>query len=1035
MLLDGTRPWLDPGFTSLNRLPVRPAMEPCPDAATARRAGTASPWWLSLDGEWDFILLDSPEDVTSSELLGPGDGTSIAVPGAWTLQGFDHPHYTNVVMPFGGEPPTVPAHNPTGVYRRTVTVPGEWEGRRCVLRVGGAESMVLVHVDGLLVGAATDSRLASEFDLTDRVSPGASHVLSLVVPRWSAATWLEDQDQWWHGGLQRPVELYSTAPSHLMTAKLVPGLAGGTGGRVLGAAEVLDGLLEAELVFAGPLRGEPGWTAEVRVETLRGRRLASTGRLPVDRWDDSNMLALMVGAMATEPGVVRARLEVPGVNPWSAESPRLYRAMVVLRGPGGDVVEVDAVRIGFRDVQVRGRELLVNGAPVVLRGVNLHEHDPRWGRWADRTLAETDLRMIKAANLNAVRAAHYPHAEHFTDLCDEIGLYLVDEANIETHGRQHSLCHDPRFGPAMSERIERMARRDVHHPSVIVWSLGNESGYSAVHDAAAAWLRAWDPSRPVQYEGPFMHDLHAEAPVSDVVCPMYTSVEVIRAWAKDAADDRRPLILCEYSHAMGNAGGSLVDYDDAFEEVEGLQGGFIWEWTEHGIPLPGTAGPTGGPSWGYGGDFGDEPNDGNFVCDGLVSAAREPHPLLEEVRWLGRPVRCVGTDTQARSASVVVRNQRWFTDTSDLEMRWELTADGEVTAAGVCPRATLAPRRERRIVLRWPATALRQGAEHLLSLRWHSRGRRPWGPKGGVVGWEQVALPEADDAAHERRRRPKAPEPRSRSRSRSRVTPPRGFPEELTPTLFRALTDNDGIRVGWMRGLNGSLARWVDELGLDRCEWDPEAGTLQPAADVPPLRVLSEVTDLEDGWRSVGVRFELPEQLADPPRLGIAWELPGELERLEWYGEGPTDSYPDRCGAALLGRWRSTVSQQYVDYGMPQEHAHHGGLRWVALRGPEGGVLVVADGTPGFSARHHSDAELWRARHTHDLSPLGSPRATYLAVDVAQRGLGQSSLGAEAGDRYRIPAGPHRLDLLVRGLARREDPGAWYARRPRRAES
>jgi beta-galactosidase len=288
----------------------------------------------------------------------------------------------------------------------------------------------------------------------------------------------------------------------------------------------------------------------------------------------------------------------------------------------------------------------------------------------------------------------------------------------------------------------------------------------------------------------------------------------------------------------------------------------------------------------------------------------------------------------------------------------------------------------------------------------------------------------ADEAARRRRpRRPALPTPSNRPRSAPPL--PEGFPGELTPTLFRALTDNDGIRAGWMRGFNGSLGRWVDDLGLDACSWDDRGGTLQPGSTAPPMKVRSEVDDLADGWRRLVVHFELPVELADPPRLGVLWELPGELEHLEWFGEGPLDSYPDRRSAARLGRWRSTVSEQYVDYGMPQEHGHHGGLRWLALRGPVGGLMAVADGSPGFSARHHGDLELWRARHTHELVPLGSARSTYLSIDVAQRGLGQSSLGAEADERFRIGPGSHRLELLVRALGRREDPGDRYAHRPR----
>lgn len=991
---------------------------------------------MSLDGAWGFELLERPEDLGEAH-LGAATPASIAtVPGAWTTQGHGQPIYTNVAMPFAGEPPAVPDDNPTAVYSRTIEVPRGWDGRRVVLHVGSAESMAMVYLDGHFVGFGTDSRLPGEFDLTDLVEPGGSNTLTLVVPRWSAATWLEDQDQWFHGGLQRSVILYSTAATRVATAKVTGGL---TGPPARPGARV-TGIVDVDVAVEGPGCTEAGWTVGVRVETLRGRELVTCADLDVPHWDDSDLFLQMAGAMFTEAGRVRTRLEAPDVTAWSAEDPALYRVVVTLVGPDGSPVEVGALRVGFRTVEVRDRQLLINGSPVVLRGVNLHEHDPLRGRAVSPEHTRADLAMLKAANLNAVRGAHYPHAEHFAELCDELGLYVIDEANVESHARQWSLCHDGRFDAAVLARVMRMAERDVHHPSVILWSLGNESGYGRAHDAAAATLRRFDPSRPLHYEGPFMYDLDAPAPVSDVVCPMYTSVDEIVAWATGSADPRRPLILCEYSHAMGNACGSLVDYDDAFETHDGLQGGFIWEWCEHGIPVPGGGkGPAGAPSWGYAGDFGDDAREGNFVLDGLVGADRNPHPVLAEVRYLGRPLRTRLTATAPGRAEVELTSQRWFTDTSDLVGRWELCVDGEVAAAGELPARPVAPRESVRRVLRWRRGLERAGAELHLTVRWATATRTPWAPRGFAVGWDQFALE-------------RAPAAKGRVSRPTTVSAPVGRhlgdfnPLGFVPTVFRALTDNDGIAAGWMRGLNGSFARWVDELGLDRCTWDPDEGLLHPGAEVTPLKVTAGLSDAGGGWQRLVVDLDLPEELADPPRLGITWELPASLEHLEFFADGPLDCYPDRRSAALAGRWRSTVSDQYVDYGMPQEHGHHTGLRWVALRtSREGPGLLVVAGPPnghggpdgsgvGFSARHHSDAELFTAMHTGELTPLGEATATWLSVDVAQRGLGQSSLGVEAYDRYRIPAGRYRLDLLLAKLggrgSRNADPAAMYAQRP-----
>ena len=1009
----------DPTVTGTGRLPARPFFVPHPDVDSAR-AGT-SPWWASLDGTWRFELLDSPHALTR-EMLDPATDDSgwdtIEVPGAWTLQpagATDRPHYTNVIMPFDLEPPAVPEHNPTGVHRRTVTVPKQWKGRRVVLRVGAAESLLQVWVDGRFVGAGTDSRLPNEFDITEHVRPGRRCTLALVVSKWSAATWLEDQDQWWHGGIQRSVSWYSTAPSHLEGVQLLPGLDGPS-----------TGSLQIELVANGPLRREPGWTAEVVVETLRGRRLASTGPLDVPAWDASSEPAQLISGMFVEPGVVRTRLEVPGIEPWSHESPQRYRVLTTLAAPDGRVVEVSSCFTGFRSVEVRDNELLINGVPVLIHGVNLHEHDPHRGRAPGVELTRRDLLLMKAHHLNAVRAAHYPHDEHLAELCDELGLYLVDEANVETHARQCSLVHDPRFGSAIVERVERMVRRDDHHPSIIMWSLGNESGDGAAHAAAAAWVRRHDPTRPVHYEGPLMHDLYAEAPVTDVVCPMYSPIDDIVAWARSGRDTRRPLILCEYSHAMGNSNGSLSDYWEAFETTHGLQGGFIWEWLEHGLPLPGS-GPGGRTVWGYGGDFGDTPNDANFVCDGLVSADREPHPAMDEVRFVGRPVGVAWRDERERR--LVVTNRRWFTGIDDLDARWRLLVDGSEVATGDLDVAPVAPRAS--VEVSSPITRRRvpEGSEAFLEISWSARRATPWSRAGAVVATEQLSVTRA--AA------PAAPAATG-SASVAAAAPDAALwdPERWRPTIFRALTDNDGIRIGWMRGLVGQLGRWVDEQGLDRCEWVEEPsrrrrrgddvvttskGELRAPGAAIPVRVTRRVTETCAGWAHVEVELVVPDELADPPRVGIEWRLPGELEELEWYGDGPHECYPDRRASARVGRWSTTVSDTYVDYVLPQEHGHRTGLRWLALaptrprRGSATGLVVVADersGTSlGFSARHLSDEQLWTARHTSDLEP--SAEVTHLHLDAAQRGLGTGSCGPDALERYRIPAGRHRIGVWV----------------------
>ncbi|MFZ4519709.1 MAG: glycoside hydrolase family 2 TIM barrel-domain containing protein [Microthrixaceae bacterium] len=993
------RPWLDPTATSLHRLPMRPLAVPCPDPATARLLDgtdpatfTSSPWWLDLDGTWELEY----HDGTGA----PAVTAPVEVPGAWDLQGHGSPQYTNVVMPFDADPPAVPAANPIGVVRRTVAVPRSFARRRVVLRIGATESFHAVFIEGALVGYGTDSRLPSEYDVTAYVRAGRRCELELVVPKWSAQTWVEDQDQWWHHGLQRSVALYSTAPSHLSGLALAPGLRAGSGSR---ADATATGTVAGTVTVAGPAVREAGWSAEVTVETMGGRRVATTGQLPVPVWDTSSEAGELLAGMYVRPGVVEVALDVPGIRPWHAEAPTRYRLLVTLRRPDGSVEEVTALRTGFRSVEVADRELRLNGAPVLLHGVNHHEHDPHRGRAVPPELTRRDLCLMKAHNLNAVRASHYPHDEHFAELCDELGLWVVDEANVESHARQTSLCHDPAYSATILGRVERMVARDLHHPSVVVWSLGNESGDGPVHAAARAAVARLDPSRPVQYEGPFMHDLHAEAAVSDIVCPMYRPLDEVLEWAGRAEDRRRPLIYCEYSHAMGNSNGSLAEHWDAFESTHGLQGGFIWEWLEHGLPRRAVTGPVGAgaagvgedvrrgpdgtPAWGYGGDFGDRPNDGNFICDGLVDAARRPHPAMAEVHHVGRPVRVELRD--AAHGRLRVHNHRWVTDTADLRARWTLELDGRRIDGGTLQVGPVPPRGHADIRLGWARPRLAPGQELFVTVEWSLRRATPWAPAGHVVARDQLPVPGAG------RGEPAVSRPWV-GRGASVVAP---VELAFRATTFRALVDNDAIQVGWMAEWSAHLAPW------------------SALADGPPPGTAAvRVAPVADGWWEVVAEIDLADGEADVPAIGVVADLPADFGGIEWFGDGPDESYPDRRAAARVGRWRADVADQYVPYSFPQEHGFRTGLRWLRLVDPRSGIaLEVVPDSPGlgFSARHHRAAELFAATHADELGPLRDPSVTELFLGY-HRGLGTGACGPDATERYRFAPGRHTVAARFR---------------------
>ncbi|RIL01405.1 MAG: beta-galactosidase [Proteobacteria bacterium] len=1028
----GPRPtWQEPGVTGIGREPMHAPLVPYPDAGAAL-AGGESPWRLSLDGTWRFLLLDAPDAAPGDFAARDFDDaawSALEVPVSWTLQGHGAPAYTNVLMPFATEPPAVPEKNPTGLFRRRFALPRAWDGRRVTLTIGSAESVVYVWVNGVAVGMGKDSRLPSEFDVTAHVAPG-ENAIALAVVQWSDATWLEDQDQWWLPGLHRSVTLTCTDRTWIADLALRAA-----------APERGEGVVEAELRVGFSGAPEPGWSADLALVDARGRTLAEArgAAVPVFR-RDAPVVELVDGYLF-RGHVARASLAARGVAAWTHETPVLYRVVATLRDPAGAAREVVSQRIGFRTVEVRDNALLVNGQPVQIAGVNRHEWDDVRGRAVTLEGMRRDLLLMKRHHVNAIRCAHYPNDERFYDLCDELGFYVVDEANLETHARWSSLCHDARYQSAMLERGARMLLRDRNHPCIVLWSLGNESGYGPAHDAMAAWIRRADPTRPLHYEGAIGKDLHAAAPVSDVVCPMYAAIDEIVAWSRSRKDRRRPLVLCEYSHAMGNSNGSLADYFAAFERERGLQGGFVWEWADHGIRRTSADGRV---DWAYGGDFGEAVHDANFCCDGLVGPDRTPHPALEELRTLAQPVRVSARD--ARSGRVEIENRRWFTDLSDLAARFAVEVDGKPVQRGALALPAIAPRSHASVRVPLVRPALEPGQTCVLTLRFTSKRATAWAPAGAEVAWAQLPLRFGELAA----RRPVAAKAArgapvsvdvgahaielvgddfalvvDRDAAAIASFAWRGaaiFERGPVATVWRAPTDNDGLRQGWMRDVQGVLREWR-RLGLDRLERRAlrtraralrDGGALLAletewlgADPGQRLRHRQDVTvDPAGALRFTDV-FEIPAAWSDVPRVGVVLALPAAFERLAWLGLGPHETYPDRRASGRFGRFASSVTAQYVPYVAPQEHGHHLGTRWLSLVAEGGPAVLVTAARPfGFSASHFRAEDLTAALHQSELSPRDE---TVLHLDAAHRGLGTASCGPDVLPRYRVKPGRHRL--------------------------
>lgn len=1010
LFLAGQPTWEMPHLTSLNRLPPRATLIPFPTAEDAlQQPREESPWIAFLNGVWDFKIFGQPEQVTYAAVE-HGAWAPIQVPGNWTVQGYGRPHYTNVQMPFPNIPPDVPDANPTGLYRRTFTVPAGWQGRRIVLHFGGCEGALYLYLNGAPVGLNKDARTPAEFDITDRVRFDGDNELLVVVTQWSDAAYIEDQDMWWHAGLQREVFLYATGTPHLQDVFARGDL----------DDALRDGILRITAKVGFPGGDCTGCTVEAQLFDARGKALF---RKPLV--GDFTHPYQKRGEVSLEGTVAKPRL-------WSAETPELYTLVVTLKTPAGE--ESSRCTVGFRKIEIRNGMLLINGKRVLIKGMNLHDHDDVTGRALTRERMESDLQRMKQYNVNAIRTSHYPKDPHFYDLCDRYGFYVVDEANIESHAFFQELCWDLRYTHAFVERVQNMVERDKNHPCIIFWSLGNESGYGPNHDAAAGWVRGYDPSRLLHYEGAISlwggRAMEGGERVTDVMCPMYPQIARIIEYAESGADPR-PLIMCEYSHAMGNSNGSLADYWAAFEKYPTLQGGYIWEWVDHGIRQ--TA-PNGAAYWAYGGDFDDVPNDANFCTDGIVWPDRTPHPALNEFKYLAQPVGVAAVNLKQGRIRIV--NKQDFIGLEWLRGEWELTDGGAVIAKGKLPALDVEPGAAREVTLEaalpWLSGQETVTGECFLNFRFYQRRATLWAPAGYEVGWAQLAAPAKVNRT--KRGVDKGSGSVAVAATAGTIALRAGAVEAVFEretgllvsfgargknllvrgprlNLWRGATDNDGIKLmespAWK-----VLPRWL-ALGLDAVQHRLESIQLVEGEGAPVVEVVQQAsgrqqwrdfthvqryTLLPSGELDVANEVRLGEGVTDVPRIGVDLVLPAALERLEWYGRGPWENYSDRKASALIAHYRSTVTEQYVPYVMPQEHGHKTDVRWLALTDKQGaGLSVHGAPTIEFSASHFTANDLYQARHTYELSARPE---IYLNLDAAQRGLGTASCGPDTLPQY-----------------------------------
>ncbi len=1023
--------WENPLVFSRNAEPLHCTLMPyetMEEALAGQRL--LSPYCLMLNGKWKFHWVKKPADRPADFYKLDFDASGwkeIDVPGNWQLQGYDVPIYLNIPYPFPKDPPRIPHdHNPVGSYRTEFRLPESWSGRQVFLHFDGVESAFYVWLNGNLVGYSQDSRTPAEFNITSFVLP-ARNILAVEVYRWSDGSYLECQDFWRLSGIFRNVYLMATPSVHMRDFEIKTDL----------DAACRDAELRVKVWVRnyGP-EGAARHSIEVKLVDAANKPLeVKTGRTAFVG-ETSGYLAPGAESLVLLKGEVSNPLK------WSSEKPNLYTAVFLLKNEKGEIIEIESARIGFRKVEIRNGQLLLNGKPILIKGVNRHEHDPVTGHAVSRESMEEDIRLMKQHNINTVRTSHYPNDPQWYELCDEYGIYLIDEANIESHGMGYkpdvTLANRPEWKAAHLDRIRRMVERDKNHPSVIVWSLGNEAGDGTNFEAASEWVHRRDPSRPVHYE-------RAERrPHTDIYCPMYPSVEEIVRYAKKKQD--RPLIMCEYAHAMGNSVGNLQDYWQEIEKYDHLQGGCIWDWVDQGI-LKKT--PDGRPYFGYGGDFGDSPTDGNFCCNGLVLPDRTITPKTIEVKKVYQNVAFEEEDLGR--GEVRVSNKFFFTVLEEFDFVWSLEEDGREVGRGNLGKLDIEPGEERIITIPYRRPDPKPGAEYWLRLSARLREDTKWAKKGYEIAAEKLRLPfrretaplslaslpsleveEKAELAHIRGQKFEVTLDKKTGlltsyRFQGRALVVRG-PE---PNFWRAPTDNDfgnGMPERCAAWRKASQNRVVESFVVER---RGEAVVKVTARfDLPDVGSKHQTTYLILGSGDIIVenrieigRKELPELM----RFGMRLQLPGTFQNVEWFGRGPHENYWDRRASAFVGRYRSTVKEQFVPYVSPQENGYKTDVRWVALTDDEGMGLVFIGSEKDpicFSALPYTIEDLTqKKRGTMHPVDLVERDFVEVNVDFQQTGVGgEDSWGARPYPQYTLFPQNYAYRFRIHPLERGGDP-------------
>lgn len=1062
-ILANAHPREDQYVNGVNRLPARATSYSFENEADALAFDRTKSRMTSLNGVWKFHFAEDVDKAPETFYENGYDVSSwaeIQVPSCWEMQGFGYPIYTNTAYPFKFVPPFITRDNPVGSYVRTFTVPQSWEGGRVILHFGGVYSGHQVWVNGKEVGYSEDSCLPSEFDITDLLNKG-ENTLAVKVWKWTDGSYLEDADHWRMAGIHREVLLFHR-PDVAINDFAV---------RTMLGADYKDADLwiRPDVEVFGDVNTR-GWQIKATLYDAEGAVAADGMQVSADEVRYEKYPARDI----VHWPLIEAKIENPAK--WTAETPYLYTLVLGLYDADGKCVEARSCKVGFRDIKIKDQQLLVNGVPVKLYGVNRHDHSEFGGKTVTREEMEADIRLMKQFNFNSIRTCHYPNDPYIYDLCDEYGLYVMDEANLETHQVGGELSNDYTWVGAHMERMTRMVMRDKNHPSIIFWSLGNESGTGPNHAAMAGWTHDFDPTRLVHYEGAQGQPQHPEyKPLNrkkkivltsefqkeearktlptalpiirrvtsnptdkefvDVISRMYPSVECLAEMAVDPHHDR-PVYMCEYAHSMGNSTGGMTDYWNLIRAHKSLLGGHIWDWKEQGLARYDEKGVK---SWGYGGDYERETdhNSGNFCCNGVIQPDFTPKPAMWTCKYVFQPVEFTAVDLAAMK--VELKNRNFHMNTADYEYFWNISDENGVLQSGTMTVPVLAPGESAQVTVPAKKIAFKPGAVYMLNLFAKEGKDLVYAPKGHCNSQEQFVLNE--------RVAPAAPQAKGKTPvvtdSDDKVTIKAG---KITVTVDKATGYLSGYHDGTQQMLKAPFQPnfWRAEIDNDWRGWKPAyfmpywksaqetlvnaAVEVKAEADgatavVKMSKKLEEhalltmsYTVYPDGLLKVDYDVQIADKTLEPLRIGLQGQVDGDYEQVTYFGNGPHENYSDRSAGLFLGKWSTSVSDMMFDYVRPQENGNRTAVRWISMTDYQGkGIQFLGVEPLSVSVWNTTQDDLQEASH------IGEPKmlvdAFVINVDHVQTGVGGTdswSQRARPNDHYRLREKNYSYSFYIR---------------------